>query len=130
MTIEERGHRKLTVEDRIAIALSDKSSRELAAQYGVHHSRICDIRKEAVQLLDTAWRQRRPGPKPTPPEPEELTRKKQELDELKHQHDLLTMRSDWLKLQLQMHEERDAEVEKRQRKNKRKKKAQQKRKKS
>jgi hypothetical protein len=128
--VDKRGHHKLTVEERIAIAISEKSSRELAVQYGVHHSRICDIRKEAVQLLDSVWSQRKPGPKPTPPEPEELTRKKEEFDELKRQHELLTMRNDWLKLQLQMNDERDAELEKRQSKNKRKKKAQLKKKKS
>lgn len=123
MSDELRGTGKLSPQDRIAIALSDKSSRELARQYGIHHSRVCDIRNEASAILSTAWADRRPGRKPEPAPSEELLKKERELQEMKRQFELLTMRKEWLQLQIQISDKRDEEVEKRQREEKRKKKA-------
>ncbi len=120
-----RGVNKLGVEDKIAIALSDRPSRELALKYGVHHSRICAIRGEAGGILADAWRSRQPGPRPKPAEvdPEELARKDKALEEAQGKVDLLTMRKEWLELKLDMQARRDAEVERGERSTKRKKKA-------
>lgn len=126
MPEEIRGTGKLSAQDRIAIALSDKPSRELARQYGIHHSRICDIRKEANAILAAAWADRRPGRKPDPVPPEQLQKKDLELAEMKRRFDLLTMRSDWLQLQLVFNDMRNAEAGKVARQEKRKKKAQRK----
>ncbi len=118
-----RGTGKLTVGERIDIALSDRPSRELARQYAIHHSRVCDIRNDAGAILASAWANRRPGRKPEPAPPEELLAKERELQEMKQQFELLTMRKEWLDMQLEIHDERDAEVERGERRKKRKKKA-------
>jgi len=122
MSESVRGTAKLTAADRVAIALSDRPSREIARQYGIHHSRVCDIRNEASAILSGAWAERRPGRKPQPQPPEELLERQRELKEMKRQFELLTMRKEWLDLQLEMHERRDAEVESGERRKKRKKK--------
>jgi hypothetical protein len=124
-----RGANRLGVEDKIAIALSDRPSRELALKYGVHHSRICAVRGEAGGILAEAWRSRQPGPRPKPAEvdPEELARKDKALDEAQRKVDLLTMRKEWLELKLDMQARRDAEVERGERSAKRKKKVRRKR---
>jgi len=120
-----RGAARLAVEDKIAIALSDRPSRELALKHGVHHSRICAIRGEAGGILADAWGSRQPGPRPRPVEvdPEELARKDKALEEAQRKVDLLTMRKEWLELKLDMQARRDAEVERGERAAKRKKKA-------
>ncbi len=118
-----RGTGKLTVQERIDIALSDRPSRELAGQYAIHHSRVCDIRNDATAVLASVWAERRPGRKPDPAPPEELLAKERELDAMKQQFELLTMRKEWLDMQLEIHDERDAEVERGERRKKRKKKA-------
>ncbi len=125
MNEETRNINKLSLEDKIAIALSDRPSRELAAKYGVHHSRICAVRLEAKDVLKSAWRLRQPGPRPQVAEiaPEELVRKDKAQEELQRKFDLLTMRKEWLELQLKMQAARDKEVERGHRKQKRKKKA-------
>ena len=122
MSEEIRGTGKLSPQDRIAIALSDKPSRELASKYGIHHSYICDIRREANAILSSAWVGRRPGRKPDPAPPAELQEKDRELAEMKRQFDLLTMRKDWLQLQLKFNDMRDAQAAKAARQEKRKKK--------
>ena len=108
MSAEVRGTAKLSVRDRVAIALSDKPSRELARQYGIHHSRVCDIRNEADTILGTVWASRQPGRTPNPEPSEEVVRKDLELKQLRRDFDLLTMRKEWLDLQLQMQEKRAA----------------------
>ena len=55
---------KLTAEDRVAIMMSSESSRNLAAKYGVHHSRICAVRNEGKEILKQAFEERRVGRKP------------------------------------------------------------------
>lgn len=122
---QARNANRLGVEDKIAIALSDRPSRELALKYGVHHSRICAVRGEAGGILADAWRSRQPGPRPKPAEvdPEELARKDKALEEAQRKVDLLTMRKEWLELKLDMQARRDAEVERGVRSTKRKKKA-------
>jgi len=122
MSESVRGTAKLTPADRIAIALSDRPSRAIARQYGIHHSRVCDIRNEASAILSAAWAERRPGRKPQPQPPEELVEKERELKDMKRQFDLLNMRKEWLDLKLEVHERRDAEVERGERRKKRKKK--------
>jgi DNA primase len=125
MSEETRGINRLSVEDKIAIGLSDRPSRELARKYGVHHSRICAVRNEASNILASTWRMRQPGPRPKTAEvdPEELARKDEELREAQKRVDLLTMRKEWLQLQLEMQAKRDEEVERGERATKRKKKA-------
>ncbi len=123
MSDQVRGTGKLTAEERLAIAFSDKPSRELARQYGVHHSRVCDIRNEAAAIVRSAWADRHPGRKPQPAPPGELLRKEQELKTMKQQFELETMRREWLQLQVQFHDQRDAEVARDERQRKRQKKA-------
>lgn len=91
---------KLSTEDRIAIALSEESSRELARQYGVHHSRICTVRAEAQEILRKEWGARRPGRKPKPQTPEEVSELSQELKTIQRDYELSQMRNDWLDLQI------------------------------
>lgn len=93
---------KLSTEDRIAIALSEESSRELARQYGVHHSRICTIRAEAQEILRQEWSSRQPGRKPKPQPPEEVSQLNQELKTVQHDYELSLMRNDWLNLQMKL----------------------------
>jgi len=122
MSEDIRGTGKLSVGDRITIALSDRPSRELARKYGIHHSRVCDIRNEADAILTEIWAARRPGRKPKPEPPEQVVHKERELQDLRGRFDLLTMRKEWLDLQLEIHEKRDAEVQRGQVRKKRKKK--------
>lgn len=91
-----RADRPLTLEERLRIALSDKPSRELAAQYGLHHSRICDIRNEAKALLAEQWQGRRPGRKPKPQPDENLQQLEKERDHYKKQSELAQMRINYL----------------------------------
>lgn len=93
---------KLSTEDRIAIALSEESSRELARQYGVHHSRICTIRAEAQEILRQEWSSRRPGRKPKPQTPAEVSELSQELGMIQRDYELSLMRNDWLNLQIKL----------------------------
>lgn len=104
---ETTGREKLSLENRIRIALSDSSSRKAAEQHGVHHSRVCAIRKDAATTLQEVWKERRPGPKAKPhptPDQESL---EQQLQEMKHEKELLEMRTQWLELQLKMAERRN-----------------------
>lgn len=116
------GTAKLSVRDRIAVALSDRPSRELAAEYGIHHSRVCDIRNDAEAVLSEIWESRRPGRRARPKPPPELAEKDRKLQQVQRELDLTTMRKEWLELQLEFHEKRDAEVETEQVRRKRKKK--------
>ncbi len=101
---------KLSLQDRIDIVMSDESSRKLAAQYGVHHSRICDLRKDAKEVLAAAWEKRRPGRKPKVRPSEEFDKLGQDHTKVKRQCDLLRMRIDWLELQVRIWEERATEA--------------------
>jgi hypothetical protein len=100
---------KLNVADRVEIALSEEPSRELAARYGVHHSRICSIRHEARRILDQEWAERRPGRKAKPEPPADLAQTRETLRKLQEEHELLTMRKEWLELRVQILEERPVE---------------------
>ncbi|MCP4409911.1 MAG: hypothetical protein GY807_19635 [Gammaproteobacteria bacterium] len=107
---EDRSAGKLSLDDRITVALSDKSSRELANQYGVHHSRICRIRNEASATLKEAWSQRRRGRQAKPKPSEEVANVRGELAESKRLSELQAMRIDWLELQVKMAEKRIEEA--------------------
>ena len=100
------GQTKLKVKDRLDIALSKEPSRIVGQQYGVHHSRICNIRNEATEILTTEWESRRPGRKASPALSAEEERLRRELDELKGRCDLLTMRNEWLEVELKQSEKR------------------------
>ena len=113
-------HRKLSIDDQIAIVLSGDSSRKLAEQYGIHHSRICKIRNEAQQILKESWQGRKPGPKAKETEPDEVKQMGRELTELKHKHGLLEMRRDWLELRLELEEKRVEEAARKARNRKKK----------
>ena len=59
---------KLTIEKKIEIAFSNKSTRELGVKYGVHHSTPANIKKEAKSAVfeyfgDKTNRIGRPGDK-------------------------------------------------------------------
>jgi DNA primase len=107
---KDRSTGKLSVADRVAVILSDKSSRELEGIYGVDHSRICQIRKEGVAILEEAWAQRRRGRKPKPKPSEEVESMQRELAETKHQAELQAMRIDFLELQIEQEEKRTEEA--------------------
>ncbi|MCP4408619.1 MAG: hypothetical protein GY807_12810 [Gammaproteobacteria bacterium] len=107
---EDRSPGKLSLEDRIAVALSDKSSRELANEYGVHHSRICRIRNEATTTLKQVWSQRRRGRQAKAKPSEEVESVRGELAETKRLSELQAMRIDWLELQVKMAEKRIEEA--------------------
>jgi len=93
---------KLGLEQRVAIVMSGKPSREQGAISGVHHSRVCDIRKDAAEILAEVWGQRRPGPQGKPgPSPEALAHEKDQ-EALKRENERLQMRNDWLELELNM----------------------------
>jgi DNA primase len=101
---------KLSVKQRLEIALSDKPSRELAAKYGVHHSRICDIRNDAAEVLAEVWAKRSPGRNPNAAPPEEVERLQREMKEMKHHSELQAMRNDWLEFQVKIWQERTIEA--------------------
>lgn len=96
----------LTVPERLEIVLTPASSRTVGEKYGVHHSRICDIRRDATEILTKTWTERRPGRKasPAPSETEEQLRR--ELAEVKARNDLLTMRNEWLEIEVKQSEKR------------------------
>lgn len=97
-----RADRTLTLEERLRIALSDKPSRELAAQYGIHHSRVCDLRNEAKALLAEQWQSRHPGRKPKPKPDENHRQIEQERAYYKKQYELAQMRNDYLNFEKDM----------------------------
>lgn len=113
----------LTPDDRIAISFDTRPSRDIAEQYGVHHSYVCKIRREAADLLQEYWQNKSVGRNPAPPIQEDVQPVKDKLIEQTKRGDLLSMRNDWLTLQLKFHEERDKEVEQKAVKKKRKKKS-------
>jgi len=104
---------KLSLDDRIAIALSDKPSRTLAQQYGVHHSQICNIRNDATHILKEVWSQRRPGRKPKPRDSTEVLELKNSLKEVQTECDMRTIRQEWLELLLMQNERRLVDMTKR-----------------
>ena len=122
--------RTLSVEDRLAISLDSRPSRTVAAEYGVHHSYVCKLRAEAADLLRTHWQNKRLGRKPAPPPAPDAAELEARLELQTQRADFLSMRSDWLALELKFHEDRDAELERGAVPRKRKKKAPKKKKKS
>jgi hypothetical protein len=101
---------KLSTKAKIAIAQSSKSSRELAAEYGVHHSRICKIRSEADEILEEAWAQRRRGRKPKARPSDEVKKAQQDLEKMTRQSQLQAMRIEWLELEVEIREKRIVEA--------------------
>ncbi len=98
---EVKSRQKLSLENRVEIALSGTTSREQAAASGVHHSRVCDIRKDAVETLTRVWEKRRPGRRAKPePSPEVALEQREEARF--REMELLQMRNDWLELELKM----------------------------
>ena len=113
----------LTPDDRIAISFDPRPSRDIAEQYGVHHSYVCKIRRETTDMVQEYWQNKSVGRNPAPPIHEDVQPIKDKLIEQTKRGDLLSMRNDWLNLKLKFHDERDKEVEQRSVKKKRKKKA-------
>ncbi len=101
---------KLSPQERVAIVLSDASSRELGEKYGVCHSRICDIRNEAIKILEQAWEQRRPGRKAKPSPNQEFEAVVQDQEKLTHENESLKMRNEWLEMMVKLEKERTREA--------------------
>jgi hypothetical protein len=97
---------QLSVGERVEIVMSDVSSRQAGVQYGVHHSRVCDIRKDAAETLKDAWARRKPGRKTKQGPSGEVEVLKREKEEMTSEMELLQMRNDWLALQLKMAKDR------------------------
>jgi len=97
---------KLSLENRVDIALSGKPSREQATEFGVHHSRVCDIRKDAAETLEQVWNQRRPGRQAKPGPSPEIQALQESNEEITRKMELLQMRNDWLELELKMQGDR------------------------
>jgi len=104
------GQGKLSLEDRIRIVLSDESSRKLGMQYGVHHSRICKLRKDAAEVLEDVWSKRRPGRKPSVRSSGGVEKLRIDYADMKREYELTTMRNDWLELQIEMWKNRATEA--------------------
>lgn len=80
---------KLSTEDKVKIALSgEKSLRELALEYDVHHSTIDAIRKESESTLKELFESKQSG---RPQEEKVVTQK--EFDEL--QKEFIEVRDKW-----------------------------------
>ena len=95
---------KLTIEDKMKIALTnDKSLRELAEEYNVHHSTIDEIKRDSIKMLKNHWEEKskRIG---RPSKKEEIDEEKEELKEkirvIERKIALKSMNNDWLRLQL------------------------------
>ena len=105
--------KKLKTSDKVDIALSrDKSLREIASRYGVHHSSIDEILKESSDVLERYWqekseRQGRPAKNREVDGGDAESARAEE--ELQKQLALKQMRIDWLELQLKWEAERAAE---------------------
>jgi len=85
---------KLTLEQKVEIALAgDKSLRELAVEYGVHHSTIDEIRKESKAVLTELFGAKKAG---RPVEEKVITQK--EYDDL--QQDYLEVRDKWAEAEM------------------------------
>jgi DNA primase len=108
-----KGSHKLTPELRARIAFDSRPSREIAAELGLHHSTVCEIREDAQRILRDTWSRRRPGPKPAPPEDGRMAAARDEADALREKVDLGRMRNDWLELQLKWHRRREEEERRR-----------------
>lgn len=107
-------NKKLTIEQKLKIALSrTKSLRDIALEYGVHHSVIADIFNESEQLLNEYWlekstRQGRP-PKVIDVNLEVQTKSEQEKKSFEKELALKQMRIDFLELKLKWEHERAQE---------------------
>jgi len=112
--------KKLKTSDKVDIALSrEKSLRQIASRYDVHHSSIDEILKESSEVLEKYWqekseRQGRPAKVTEDNRREEELKLAEEKKELQKQLALKQMRIDWLQLQLKWEAER-AEQENRKR---------------
>ena len=107
---KDLAEQKLSLQSRVEIAMSNNSSRKAAQQYGVHHSRVCAIRKDAAKILEQVWEQRRPGRKAEAAPSEEHESLQRRFQEMKHEYELLQMRSEWQKLELKMAKDREVEA--------------------
>jgi hypothetical protein len=82
-------NKKLTTGQKVEIAMSgDKSLRELALKYGVHHSTIDAIRKESKALLAPSFTDKKPGR----PKDEKIVTQR-EFDDL--HNEFIEMRNKW-----------------------------------
>ncbi len=107
-------NKKLTTEQKLKIALSrDKSLRDIASEYGIHHSVVADIFKESEQLLNEYWtekstRQGRPS-KASDVNLAAQTKSEQEKKSFEKDLALKQMRIDFLELKLKWADERAQE---------------------
>ena len=111
--------KKLKTSDKVDIAVSrEKSLRQIASKYDVHHSSIDEILKESSEVLQEYWQEKserkgRPA-KVTEDNREEESKLAEEKKELQKELALKQIRIDWLELQLKWEAER-AEEENRKR---------------
>jgi len=103
---------RLTPEDRLAIGMDLRPSRVIAAEYGVHHSHICNIRSEAAEVLREYWSSKRVGRKAQSVSDQDSEEAKELLGEQTRRADFLDMRNDWLELQNKFLQERADEADK------------------
>ncbi len=103
---------RLTSEERLAISMDSRPSRVIGAEYSVHHSRICDIRNEAAEVLDKHWSSKRVGRKVKSVSNKDVQETKKHLAEQTRRADFLDMRNDWLQLQVKFLEDRAQEAAK------------------
>lgn len=102
----------MSVQDRVELIIDKTPSRTIAEKYSIHHSRVCDIRNDAAAILSKAWSERQPGRKAAPAVSDEMLGFQKEHAELRRQFELLTMRNEWLELQVGIWEKRTAEAAK------------------
>lgn len=103
---------KLDITSKVDIVLSrEKSLREIAADYEVHHSSIDDLFKESAEVLSRYWQEKstRKGRPAKIPHDDNLNFEAEE-KELMKQLSLKQMRIDWLELQLKFKEDRAVEA--------------------
>ncbi len=106
--------KNLAINEKVELVLSrERSLREIASQYGVHHSSIADIYKESEAILKQYWQEKserkgRPSHQ-RDANAEELIKAELEKKELTKQLALKQMRNDWLNLQLKWEHERALE---------------------
>ena len=106
---------KLTLEQKVEISLTrGKSLRELAREYGVHHSCIAEIQEKSEELITRYWREKanqvgRPANNILP-EQAEIGDLKKKIGTLENNLALKDMRVDWLELKLKWDDELFAEA--------------------
>ncbi len=99
---------RLSSEEKTDIAFAPDSSRSVGQRYGVHHSRVCELRMEARTAAGEYWKTRRPGPRNAEVDRDaECADLKAELEQMSRDHALARMRCDWLELQLSWQREEE-----------------------